>query len=387
MKNELIYKFKNTVKLKISGKNIERYIKRIISMDIEILDMKKLKYNEVSIKINKEDYKRILEVKSIYEVDILDLYGMDKIKKKLKNNRFLIVSIIVSFLFIYYLSNIIFSIEVIHNNESLRNLIIDELRENDVRVYGYKKNYSEIEQIKTKILSKYKDKIEWLEIENKGTKYIIKVEERIIKDNDNNYTVRDIIASKDALLISIEAINGEIIRNKNEYVKKGDTIITGSIKLYDEVKKNVMAEGVVYGEVWYKATVEYPLSYIEEKETNIKNKVYVFKIGNRKFEILNLKKFSSKKIKTDVIFKHLFLPIELVVEKQTKIIKIKENISKEEAEEKAINLAKNKIISKLSDKEYIIDTKKLKVEANDSKIVIDIFFSVCEDITDYKEIE
>ena len=43
--------------------------------------------------------------------------------------------------------------------------------------------------------------------------------------------------------------------------------------------------------------------------------------------------------------------------------------------------------SKLNEKEYIIDTKKQKVEENNSKIILEVFFSVYEDITDYQLIE
>ena len=47
----------------------------------------------------------------------------------------------------------------------------------------------------------------------------------------------------------------------------------------------------------------------------------------------------------------------------------------------------DKIKSKLNDNEYIIDTKKLKVETNNSKIILELFVSVCEDITDYSLVE
>ena len=43
--------------------------------------------------------------------------------------------------------------------------------------------------------------------------------------------------------------------------------------------------------------------------------------------------------------------------------------------------------SKLDDNEYVIGSKKLKVEVKESKIIVDISLSVCEDITDYAKIE
>ena len=43
--------------------------------------------------------------------------------------------------------------------------------------------------------------------------------------------------------------------------------------------------------------------------------------------------------------------------------------------------------SKLNDNEYIIDYKRLNVDENNSKIVLELFFSVCEDITDTQKID
>ena len=40
----------------------------------------------------------------------------------------------------------------------------------------------------------------------------------------------------------------------------------------------------------------------------------------------------------------------------------------------------------LSNQEYIIDNKVLKVNVKENKVVVDIFFVVYEDITDYAEI-
>ena len=43
--------------------------------------------------------------------------------------------------------------------------------------------------------------------------------------------------------------------------------------------------------------------------------------------------------------------------------------------------------SQLNDNEYVIDQKNLKVSLKDSKIILDTFFTVYEDITDYAKIE
>ena len=66
---------------------------------------------------------------------------------------------------------------------------------------------------------------------------------------------------------------------------------------------------------------------------------------------------------------------------------VNQKISLNKAKEKAIILATKKIKKQLTNDEYIISKKTLKFYDKGSKIDVDIFFKVYEDITDYKNIE
>lgn len=381
--NEWLNKIKTTINLKVKGKNIERFIKRINSFNIELLEIKYLKYNEVIIKIFKKDLNKINEIKTIYDIDIISSNGLDKYKIILKKNKLLLITIIISLLFIIYLSNTIFYIDIIHSNKDIRDMIKEELSNNDIRIYSLKKDYDYIEKVKKKIMEKYKDKIEWLEIDTSGTRYIVKVEERKINDTKNIELPRNLVAQKDAIIINVEASKGVILKNKNDYVKKGDTIVSGSIDLNGEIKNNVSATGKVYGEVWYKVEVEYPLNYIEEQITGDIKKVYTFKFLNNNISLYN-NYFVTKE---EVLYENKVIPFSILKQTKNKVKKIKQTLNKDEAIKKATEVGIDKIKSKLSDNEYIIDTKKLKVETNNSKIILELFVSVCEDITDYSLIE
>ena len=48
---------------------------------------------------------------------------------------------------------------------------------------------------------------------------------------------------------------------------------------------------------------------------------------------------------------------------------------------------RSKIEETLSEKEYIMDEKSLKIDLKDSKIIVDMFYTVYKDITEYIEIE
>lgn len=387
MKNTFINRFKSSILIKVTGKNIERFIKRLISNKIEILDLKYVKYNEVIIKIYKEDYKKIKEIKTIYDIYIVDSYGLIKLRKMIDINKFMIISLIIGFALLLFLTNTIFKIEIVHTDKDIRDMMIKILEEYNIKVGSFKKNYDYISEVKNKILIEYKDEIEWLEIENIGVKYVVRLELRKIPDEKEVIENRHIVASKDAIIKIVESSSGQIVKNTNDYVRKGDIVISGSITLNETVKENVGAIGKVYGEVWYKTTIEYPLMYKEDKETGNKKTVYVLKFLNNELELFNFNKFKNKKIDSKKIIFSDLLPISLEKQEQKEVDKLEFIYTEEEAVSAAINMATEKIESKLNDKERILSQKTLNIEQKDSKMVVEMFFTVLEDITDYQTIE
>jgi len=116
MKNSFINRFKSKIKINIKGKNIERFIRRIIKNKIEIISLEKIKYNEINIIIYKKDLEKIEEIKTIYELELKRKYGIIKILDILKINKYLLIFILIGIMIIYTLSNIIFSVEVVHSD-------------------------------------------------------------------------------------------------------------------------------------------------------------------------------------------------------------------------------------------------------------------------------
>ena len=373
------------VLLNVNGKNINRFIKKLRSNKIDILSLKYKNSNEANIIILKKDYEKILKIKSIYEITELDVFGLIKIKRKIMLLRHVIIVLLFAFCLFMLLTNMIFNIEVIHSNKSIRLLIINELKNNGIKKYSFKKNYNEINKIKEKILNKYQDKIEWLEIENSGTKYIVRVVERNIKNDINNNIPRNIIAKKSGVIRKVVAKNGDIVKDMNDFVNKGDLIINGELIFNNKVTGKVRSEGSVYAEVWYTVKCNYPIAYYNEILTGKKKTVYGFKFLNHYFEF-SFNKFKYKNVKEQVILKHSLIPFKLVKQEQDEIKLVNQVLTYEQAINKAKGESVKKIKSRLKNDEYIIKSKYLKSSVNESTIEVEMFFSVYEDITDYQEI-
>ena len=261
-----------------------------------------------------------------------------------------------------------------------------ELENYGLKKYKFKKNYDEIQEIKNSILEKYKDKIEWLEIEESGTTYIVRLEERIIPDNVLENEKQNVVAGKSAIIKNIIAENGEVVKNINDYVEKGDIVISGNIYLNETVKDTIRASGRIYGEVWYNVTVEYPYIYSEIKEKDNYQDVYVLKFLNKSLE-LTFNRFKDKRVEEDIILYHPIVPISFVKQRQKEVETISLVLTSDEAKDKAIEEAINKMNEKLDDDEKILDYKLLKFDIKDDKVVLEMFFTVYENITSYSKIE
>lgn len=386
MNSHFLNHFKKIVEVKIEGKNIERMIRRLTKHQIDLLHIYRVNKECIHVFIYYKDLEAVEDIKTIYEISVVKNHGLLYFFEWVKQNFILFISLAIGGVILIILSHMIFSIEVIHTDRELRNLLFNELEERGITKYHMKKNYDELTQIKKEILEEYKDRIEWLEIEEEGTKYIIRVEERLLNQKEESLEPQDIIAKKPAIIYRIDAKSGQVVKNKMDYVKAGDVIISGNVTLNEEIKKQIAATGKVYGEVWYNVSVEYPLHYEETIYTNKKKRVLSFHFLNASFDFLNFKKYKEKEIESSIILKNSLFPIYLSLDTQKEVRIVNEDYSKEEATKQAILKIKDKIESNLSEEEHIIAIKKLKVEENQSTIILDAFVTVYEDITDTRKI-
>lgn len=381
----MIELFQSKVSLNIKGKNINRFIKKLKNNKIDILNIKYKNKNEANIIIYKRDINKVKKIKSIYDITELEVFGFLKIKQNIYKNKHLIITIIILYIIFLAATKMIFTVKIIHSNKEIRNLLKEELKKEGIKKYSFKKNYHEINQIKQKILNKYKDKLEWLEIENNGTKIIVKVEERKIPNKIEETTPRNIIAKKKGIIKKVIAKKGDIVKDMDDYVEKGDLIITGDLIFNGKSKGKVRADGEVYAEIWYITKTKYPLVTEKEKITGRKKDIYAIKFLNKSLE-LTLNKFKTKEIKEKIILKNNLLPIVLSRQKQKETKKISEILTYDEALEKAKAASIKYIKNKLNKKEYIIRSNYLKSSLNNSTIEVEMFFAVYENITDYVEI-
>lgn len=375
----------NKYRIKITGKDPKYFLRHLIVKKIKLYNIVE-DHDGISLTVDEVDYAKILKMKTSYNIKIVNRFGVAKLRYLLLKYKYILFFLFLTLGLMIILSHFIFFIDVIHSKEEMRELVENDLKEFGISKYKFRVSYAKKEEIRNKILEKEKDKIEWLEIDRIGTRYIVNVEERLIKDNKVDNEVRDIVAKKDAMILNIEAETGEIVRKKYEYVRKGDTIVSGTIKNKEDEVSKVKAEGKVYGEVWYSVTVELPKKYYEEKKTGKTSKALTLRIANKKISVPFSKDNRSYISEDSPILENNLIPIKLVLETKHEIEIIDKEYNMDNSSSEAIKLATKKLEDRLDEQSMILSKKVLKKTLKNSKIIVEIFFKVRENITDYKKI-
>lgn len=387
MENRFLDRFNNIIVLKVKTKNIDRFLNNLYKLGIDIYSVNVISFKEVIIEINENDYIKVRKLGILNKIDIINYKGKKSRINKLNFNKTLLISLFLGLIVLILLTNVIFSIEISHSSEKTRSFVMNELYENGIKVYQFRKSFKDLEKIKNKILEDNKDKIEWLEIERIGTKYLVRLEERKINNIVDNYEFQDIVAKSDAVIKKIVVNSGVKVKDINEYVKRGDIIISGNIYLNEEIKKTVQATGEVYGEVWYKLSVEYPLIDDSKEETGNKKQVFSLNIFDKNIILFDKNNFNNSYIRKEYIYKNAILPLSISRDTIYELKSTNGIYTEAEAILNAREYSKKKMEELLADDEYIIGYKVLKYSANSNTIYMDIFYKIYANITSTRKID
>ncbi len=366
----------NKVKIIVYAKSNEliRYLiyNNICYYDLECIN------DYFSLIVKLDDYRKI---SVMFKTKIIKYYGKKGIIEFFNFHKYMIISFIISLFMLYLLSNTIFEVNINIDDKDIKDLLLTSLKDEGIYKYRKKKSFNEINNIKKRILEKNEDKLEWIEIIEKGVTYNVEVTPRVtINNSKTDKKKTSIYAKKSGVIKRIIVYRGTKIKEINDYVKKGDLLISGNILKNDKVVSKVKSNGLVYAETWYRAKVNVPFKYQKKEFTGKVINHYYLDINGFKFTIMG--KYDSDNVISEnkLILSKPYLFFDVYKESK----KLYENktytLSNDEAYQMAISEAENEIKKRLDKDEYIISKNVLKKEVNSSKMYVEVFFKVYENI-------
>lgn len=348
--------------------NINRFIKKCLDNNIALYNIT-YKKDYLLVTIREKDYKIICKLNYYSKINIYAYIGKKRYLLNLKHNLYNIVLLLLFIVLIYLYSNVIVAVDIKHENKDIINKVNNLLVENGIKKYTPLKSNQKLNEISDKILEDNREFLDFISITRNGMKYIVNIEERIIKKEEVKEGNCHIVAKKDGVIENIIAKKGIIVVEKGMNVKKGDILISGEVILNEEIKDNLCADGEVLANTWYKVNIKYPLNKVEKEYTR-RIKINIKAFGKY------LKKRLYEKYDEETIF--AIDNIKLVRQKEYNLKTTK--LNHDEAVNLALLEAESKLKEKIGNNSVIIDKKVLKESQNNSTIELEVFISVKEAI-------
>ncbi len=299
-----------------------------------------------------------------------------KASKKICTNLVLILGAVI-FILVVYINTFRIS-RISFNGNYLINKEIEALISSKYKHFLFWDFISEdLEEMSKDLRMKYSE-YEWISTYKDGTTIYVIINDNNEVSNSTNYG--DIVATKDAIIRSYKVYNGKSMVKENQYVKKGDVLISGNTN--DVLTE---ARGVVLGTTFIEKTITIDKEDIISKESGLSYKYTLFSLFKNNFSIGKKNKYESYTTSKRLIFN--FFDI-------FKIYKIEEkeicDIIKSYSFEEALNLAKENIyfdfsLTKRLDEEEIQKVELLRHDETDTAYSFRFLIKQVESIGEFQK--
>lgn len=377
--------------VKVEGRGVERYINRLIRNGIIIWDVKREKNGNAKFFISLSDIHRVRKAARNTECRISFIHGegLPFLWKRARKNSGFLIGLFIFFFIATLLSNITWGIYIEGADPETESHIREELDEMGVRIGAMHLFVDKPDMIQKK-LTDIIENITWVGVELKGTTYHFQVVQKTEPEQPELKSPRHLVASKRAVIAHMFIEKGKPIVKVNQFVKKGEILVSGLIGSEDHPQV-VTAKGEVLGYTWYKTDVELPLEFklpVYNGEEMNKHALQVgdFSIPIWGFNDIHFEQYETETSERDIFFLNWKLPITYLHKTFREKEITKRTLTKEEAIEAAKSIARRDLQAHIPKDAKIDKENILHEEVENGKVKLSINFQVIENIAQEKAI-
>ena len=259
-------------RIRVEGLKLNKFLSHSLNCNFHLTRIKKIDEFTLECNILQSDYSRLMaENNSLYRITVLNSKGIPEYKRQVLRNKGFLIGFILFVFLLYYQSLFITEIHIKGIEYMDENHLLNSLSKIGI-AEGCKKNQS-TDEIKSYLYGKYED-ISWLGVSYTGNRLNIEVVEKVKAPEIIPMNVPcDIVAEKQGYIDKVIAKYGTKVVEEGAFVKKGDLLISGTVKKLNQQAKDAESnEEIKYvhslGEVY--AKIVYRFFVLEEKTEYIK---------------------------------------------------------------------------------------------------------------------
>ncbi|SFE35926.1 similar to stage IV sporulation protein [Paenibacillus algorifonticola] len=373
------------VTVNIRGGQPERLVNRALEGGLQLASIGWTGDGKLQFDVSVSDYFRLKPFlkETGCRAHVVRRQGMPFWLVKLEKRKFFIAGLALFFIGIYVLSSLIWSVEVKGNVKLTEEEIVEAARQEGIFPLQWSFRLADTDIISKRLVNKL-PKATWIGVEKKGTRIIIQVAETTEPDHRELENPRHLIASADAVVTEIYTERGRAVVKKNAKVKKGQTLISGTLG-GGAYTQTVVAKGSVRGIVWYEFNIASPMSQQVKVYTGEKKQKWYVVIGGRALQVSGYGKNPYEQSETIVEedkanWKSISLPFGRMKQTVMEVHTEERKLSADEARAGGILQAKANVMSKAGSDAVIRDEIVLHEKTENGKVYMKVLFEVEQSI-------
>lgn len=368
----------------VDGSFFEKFLNYCTKNNIYLWNIRKMTKNRTRACISARDFKKIRKAVKVSrtKVHIAAKTGAPFVKKRYRKRKVFAIGLIVCLFMIWFLSKLVWSIDVEGVEQTDMAKINEILSENGLKRWVFT-NTIDDEEIKQQ-LRLQTDTIAWVGIDIKGSKVVVSIKERemppeIVPMDEPCH----ITAKSDAVITNILARNGDVMVKVGDTVTRDQILVSGAVVNQYGTTRYMHSIAEITGNTWYEKTKEQKLYVDRRVPTGNKKKQKILNLfgfninlsfwsGNpyTDYDIITTKSKASKN-----------LPFAYREQELSEVNTIREPLTEEEALKMAEEELSNELLGEHTEEGFGIT--KLYTENNyidDETMHVKVVFECTEQI-------
>ncbi|WP_208585945.1 sporulation protein YqfD [Gracilibacillus suaedae] len=378
------------ITIEIKGQYPERFFDLCAKYDIPSWDIKKMGETSALGKIKLSDLPklRIVKRKTIYKVYFKGKNGLPFFLRHLTFQKPLLIGFFVATAVIFFLSNIVWRIDVSGLDEEIETKVIQQLEEYGVEEGNFQWNVGSPASIQKQLLTDVPELL-WIGVKKNGSAFHLEGVEKTIVEKEEEETAGHLVATKEGVIEDLFISRGQPLVRINDVVYPGDILVSAYLNESeedDEEERNpVAAEGEVIAKVWYKSEVTVPLDNQYHVLNGKSEQKHYLHASKYLIPIWNFDNPEYKHYQVDVEEKNFYflkwkLPISYINQTIYEAELKEEQLSEEKAKKIALEQGKRQLMREIPHDAEITDEKVLHESVESGKVKLTLYYTVLENI-------
>lgn len=275
------------VLVKAEGNHPERFLNICLHRNLDIRNIHYLGEKVITAHMSIDAFKSCRQIcyRTKTRLRIKERFGLPFILHRYRKRKPVVFCIVIIFAILLFSSNRIMGITVFGNKNIDTQTILNQLSVSGISL-GKSTSNIDSSKIRNRMMIDIPE-LAWVGITVNGSRVYVEIVERLENEEIFDFeTPCNLVASKDGIIESIEARDGQTMIKKGSGVREGDVLVSGIMDNENGGIRYVHAYGDVFAKTEYAAIEEYSLEYDKATNTGKSKTYFTLKILDKEFPLL-----------------------------------------------------------------------------------------------------